>query len=61
MEIAKSYLTDEDGKVTAVMIDVETFRKIESVLLDQNLAEAMDEAETDETLDIEAAKAELAD
>lgn len=61
MEIAKSYLTDEDGKVKAVMIDVETFRKIESVLLDQNLAKAMDEVESDETLDIEAAKAELAD
>ena len=60
MEIAKSYLTDEDGTVTAVMIDVETFRKIESVLLDQNLARAMAEVEDDETVDLESAKRELA-
>lgn len=61
MEIAKSYLTDEDGTVTAVMIDVETFRKIESVLLDQNLARAMAEVEDDEAVDLETAKRELAD
>ena len=60
MEIAKSYLTDEDGTVTAVMIDVETFRKIESVLLDQNLARAMAEVEDDEAVDLAAAKHELA-
>ena len=60
MEIVKSYLTDEDGTVTAVMIDVETFRKIESVLLDQNLARAMAEVEDDETVDLESAKRELA-
>jgi hypothetical protein len=61
MEIAKSYLTDKDGKVTGVMIDVETFRKIESVLLDQNLARAMAEVEDEEPVDLETAKRELAD
>ena len=60
MEITKSYLTDEDGTVTAGMIDVETFRKIESVLLDQNLARAMAEVEDDEAVDLAAAKHELA-
>lgn len=61
MEIAKSYLTDQDGTVTAVMIDVETFRKIESVLLDQNLARAMAEVEEEEVVDLATAKRELTD
>ena len=39
MEIKKSYITDESGTIKNVVIDLNTFRKIEDLLLDQGLAE----------------------
>ena len=56
MEIAKSYITDEDGSIKSVVIDFKTFKEIEDVLLDQGLAKAMDEIESDDELDLEEAK-----
>ncbi len=56
MEIAKSYITDEDGSIKSVVIDFKTFKRIEDVLLDQGLAKAMDEIESDDELDLEEAK-----
>jgi len=61
MEIAKSYVTDESGAVKAVMIDVETYRRIESVLMDQGLGKAMSEVEDDEEVDLQTAQAILQD
>ena len=61
MEIPKSYITDENGSIKAVMIDFKTFKKIEDVLIDQGLAKAMIEIEEDEEIDLEEAKVLLKD
>jgi hypothetical protein len=47
MEIKKSYITDERGTIKNVVIDLNTFRKIEDLLLNQGLAKAMDEVQDD--------------
>ena len=47
MEIKKSYITDESGTIKNIVIDLNTFRKIEDLLLDQGLAKAMDEVQDD--------------
>lgn len=56
MEIAKSFITDEEGSIKSVVIDFKTFKKIEDILLDQGLAKAMDEVEDDEELSLDEAK-----
>ncbi len=56
MEIKKSYITDESGTIKNVVIDLNAFRKIEDLLLDQGLAKAMDEVQDDVEYDIEEAK-----
>ena len=56
MEIKKLYITDESGTIKNVVIDLNTFRKIEDLLLDQGLAKAMDEVQDDAEYDIEEAK-----
>lgn len=43
------------------MIDVETYRRIESVLMDQGLGKAMSEVEDDEEVDLQTAQAILQD
>ena len=50
MEIAKSYITDEDGSIKGVVIDFETFQRIEEALLDKGLGEAMGAVEEEGTL-----------
>jgi len=61
MEIPKSYITDENGSIKAVMIDFKTFKKIEGILADQGLAKAMMEIEEDGEIDLEEAKVLLKD
>ena len=56
MEIKKSYITDESGTIKNVVIDFNTFRKIENLILDQGLAKAMGEVQDDVEYDIEEAK-----
>jgi len=56
MEIKKSYITDESGTIKNVVIDLNTFRKIEDLLLDQGLAKAMDEVQDDVEYNVEEAK-----
>ena len=56
MEITKSYITDENGAIKSVVIDFETFKKIEELIMDQGLAKAMEEVEDDVEYDIEEAK-----
>ena len=56
MEIKKSYITDESGTIKNVVIDLNAFRKIEDLLLDQGLAKAMDEVQDDVEYDVEEAK-----
>ena len=59
MEITKSYITDESGAIKSVVIDFETFKKIEELLLDQALGKAMDEVADDVEYDLEEAKLKL--
>ena len=56
MEIAKSFITDESGSIKSVIIDFETYKKLEEVLMDHGLAKAMDEVEDDDTLSAEEAR-----
>lgn len=56
MSIAKSYIVDETGNPKSVVIDFESFNKIENPLLDYGLGKAMEEVENDEEIDIEEAK-----
>ena len=56
MEIKKSYITDESGTIKNVVINLNTFRKIEGLILDQGLAMAMDEVQDDVEYNIEEAK-----
>ncbi len=56
MEIHKSYIVDESGDIKKVILDYESFKKIEELLLDMGLAKAMEEALDDEEVDLEQAK-----
>ena len=56
MEIAKSYITDEKGSVKSVVIDFEVFKIIEEALLDQGLAEAMQEVKGESEISAEEMK-----
>ena len=56
MEIAKSYITDEEGSVKSVVIDFDVFKKIEEALLDQGLAKAMEEVSDDPEISTEEMK-----
>ena len=56
MEIKKSYITDESGTIKNVVIDLNTFRKIEDLLLDQGLAKSMDEVQDNVEYDVKEAK-----
>jgi len=56
MEIAKSYITDEKGSVKSVVIDFEVFKIIEEAILDQGLAEAMEEVKEESEISAEEIK-----
>jgi len=56
MEIKKSYITDESGTIKNIVIDLNTFRKIEDLLLNQGLAKAMDEVQDNVEYDVKEAK-----
>lgn len=56
MNIAKSYVVDDEGKPKAVIIDYDQFKKIENALLDLGLGKAMEEVENDEEVDLDEAK-----
>jgi hypothetical protein len=56
MEIAKSYITDEKGSVKSVVIDFDTFKRIEETPLDQGLAKAMQEVENESEISTEEMK-----
>ncbi|CAN2040993.1 putative antitoxin RelB2 [Candidatus Magnetomoraceae bacterium gMMP-15] len=51
MKITKSYITNEAGKITNVILDYYTFQKIEELLLDEGLLRAMEKIEHEETFD----------
>ena len=56
IDLKKSYIVDDEGNPTSVIVDYNQFRKIESLLLDLGLAKAMEEIENEEEIDLDEAK-----
>ena len=59
MEINKSFIVDDSGNIKSVVLDYQSYQKIEALLLDFGLAKAMEEVEDDEEFDLEDAKLKL--
>jgi hypothetical protein len=55
LDIKHQSVTSETGEITAVIIDIETFRRIESIIEDYGLIHFMNEADLDDTLGHEEA------
>lgn len=56
LKIKKEYVVTDDNKKKAVLIDIETFEKIEETLESYGLGKYMEEVEDEETLSINEAK-----
>jgi hypothetical protein len=56
MELVKSYLVDEAGNIKDVVVDYETFKKMEEALLSYGLGKAMEEVANDDEVDLDTAK-----
>ncbi len=56
LRIKKEYVITDDNQKKAVLIDVETFKKIEEILEDYGLGKYMEEIEEEETLSMKDAK-----
>jgi hypothetical protein len=54
--IPRKYITDAKNQKQAVIVDLETFNRMESIIEDYGLAKFMEEAEADETLSVHEAK-----
>ncbi len=54
--IPRKYITDAKNQKQAVIVDLETFNRRESIIEDHGLAKFMEEAEGDETLTVHEAK-----
>ncbi|NKB23049.1 MAG: antitoxin [Kiritimatiellae bacterium] len=56
MELTKSFITDEEGSIKSVVIDFDTFKKLESLFLDEGLSQAMSDIQDEDEIDLETAK-----
>jgi len=54
--IPRKYITDAKNQKQAVIVDLETFNRMESIIEDNGLAKFMEEAEEDEILSVHEAK-----
>lgn len=54
--IPRKYITDARNQKQAVIIDIETFNRMESIIEDQGLGKLMEEVEDDEVLSVHEAK-----
>jgi hypothetical protein len=54
--MTRSYIVNDEGKPTAVVVDYESFIKMETLPLDYGLGKAMEEVANDEEVDLEEAK-----
>jgi len=50
------YITDARNRKQAVIVDLETFNRMESIIEENGLTQFMEEAEEDETLSMDEAK-----
>jgi hypothetical protein len=55
LDIRRQSITSEDGKPVGVILDIDTFQKIETIIEDYGLAHLMSEAEEDEELEVKDA------
>jgi RelB Antitoxin len=55
--IRKRYLVDEHNRRVAVQVDLETFERMEDLLENSGLMQAIEESEGEDTLEIDAARA----
>ena len=51
------FITDQRGNIKSVVLDYQTFKKVEEIMLDYGLGKAMEEIMDDDEVDIETAKA----
>lgn len=58
LNIKKEYVITDEKQARAVLIDIETFEKIEEILENFGLGKYMEEVENEEALGIEDAKAQ---
>ncbi len=49
------YITDQSGNIKSVVLDYQTFKKIEEILIDYGLGKAMEEVQEDEEVDLDTA------
>ena len=56
LNIKKEYIVADDNRKKAVLIDIETFEKIEEILEEFGLAKYMQEVENEPELNISEAK-----
>jgi len=56
-DIKKEYVITEENKKKAVLIDIETFERMEEILESYGLGKYMEEIEGEETLPLDKAKA----
>jgi hypothetical protein len=54
--IPRKYITDARNQKQAVIVDIETFNRMESIIEDHGLEKFMQEAEDDEILSVHEAK-----
>jgi hypothetical protein len=54
--IPRKYITDSKNQNQEVIVDLETFNRMESIIEDHGLAKFMDDAESDEALSVHEAK-----
>jgi PHD/YefM family antitoxin component YafN of YafNO toxin-antitoxin module len=54
--IPRKYITDAKKQKQAVIVDLETFNRMESIIEDHGLGKFMEEAEDDEILSFHEAK-----
>ena len=57
LEIKRDYVVDDKNKKKAVLIDIETFEKVEELLENYGLGKYMEEIESEEALTVNDAKA----
>jgi len=56
LKIKKEYVVNEDNRKRAVLIDIETFEKLEEIIESFGLGKYMEEVEDEEVLDLDRAR-----
>jgi uncharacterized protein with ACT and thioredoxin-like domain len=56
IDIKRQYVVTDDGRKIRVVLDIETFEKIEELLENCGLAQYMEEVEKEETLSLNEAR-----